>query len=99
MRTGAVGVVLLAAVCVLVCRAGEKQTVVLETQEQFFKEEDDSQEKLERPANGQTAGQWMGIMKRQRTLRLRAIKRKSPNAGTENPIYPRLRRGSRTGRL
>ena len=51
MRTGAVGVVFLAAVlCFGVQSRREKQTVVLETQNSFSKEVDDSQESSESPA-------------------------------------------------
>ena len=79
MRTGAVGVVFLAAVlCFGVQSRREKQTVVLETQNSFSKEEDDSQENSERPAKRSNSGQWMGIMKQQRTLRLRGNQKKIP---------------------
>lgn len=51
MRTGAVGVVFLAAVlCFGMQSRREKQTVVLETQNSFSKEVDDSQESFESPA-------------------------------------------------
>ena len=57
MRTGAVGVVFLAAVlCFGVQSRREKQTVVLETQNSFSKEEDDSQESSERPAKRSNSG-------------------------------------------
>ena len=57
MRTGAVGVVFLAAVlCFGVQSRREKQTVVLETQNSFSKEEDDSQENSERPAKRSNSG-------------------------------------------
>ena len=51
MRTGAVGVAFLAAVlCFGMQSRREKQTVVLETQNSFSKEVDDSQESSESPA-------------------------------------------------
>lgn len=57
MRTGAVGVVFLAAVlCFGVQSRREKQTVVLETQNSFSKEEDDSQENSERLAKRSNGG-------------------------------------------
>ena len=57
MRTGAVGVVFLAAVlCFGVQSRREKQTVVLETQNSFSKEVDDSQESSERPAKRSNGG-------------------------------------------
>ena len=57
MRTGAVGVVFLEAVlCFGVQSRREKQTVVLETQNSFSKEEDDSQENSERPAKRSNSG-------------------------------------------
>lgn len=57
MRTGAVGVVFLAAVlCFGVQSRREKQTVVLETQNGFSKEVDDSQESSERPAKWSNGG-------------------------------------------
>ena len=84
MRTGAVGVVFLAAVlCFGVQSRREKQTVVLETQNSFSKEVDDSQESSNVQQNGQTAGQWMGIMKQQRTLR--------EGQSKENPQTPEPR--------
>ena len=57
MRTGAVGVVFLAAVlCFGVQSRREKQTVVLETQNSFSKEVDDSQESSERSAKRSNGG-------------------------------------------
>ena len=57
MRTGAVGLVFLVAVlCFGVQSRREKHTVVLETQNSFLKEVDDSQESSERPAKRSNGG-------------------------------------------
>lgn len=79
MRTGAVGVVFLAAVlCFGVQSRREKQTVVLETQNSFSKEVDDSQESSERPAKRSNGGAVDGDNEAQRTLRLRGNQKKIP---------------------
>lgn len=76
---GKLGVVFLAAVlCFGVQSRREKQTVVLETQNSFSKEVVIRRKAPNVQQNGQTAGQWMGIMKQQRTLRLRGNQKKIP---------------------
>lgn len=59
---------LAAVLCFGVQSRREKQTVVLETQNSFSKEVDDSQESSERPAKRSNGGAVEGIMKQQRTL-------------------------------
>ena len=87
MRTGAVGVVFLAAVlCFGVQSRREKQMVVLETQNSFSKEVDDSQESSERPAKRSNGGSVDGD-------------NEAENAAPEGQSKENLRRGSRTGRL